>query len=94
MCNFEESDLIIATPLCEYNIGQYVQLLKDSPEKDVYNLSPMEIVRQFLTGLAFLHHQTDPIVHGNLKPSNIFVDVHGVVRLAEFGINKVLNVQN
>ncbi|ERL94196.1 hypothetical protein D910_11477 [Dendroctonus ponderosae] len=90
VCTFEESDLIIATPLCEYNIGQYVQLLKDSPEKDVYDLSPMEIVRQFLTGLAFLHHQPEPIVHGNLKPSNIFVDIHGVVRLAEFGINKLI----
>lgn len=54
----------------------------------------MEIVRQFLNGLAFLHERAEPVVHGNLKPSNIFVDINGVIRLAEFGINKVLNRNN
>lgn len=89
LCEYEENDLILATPLCEYNIGQYVLLLKENAEKNIFNLNQMEIVRQFLNGLAFLHQRLEPIVHGNLKPSNIFVDIHGVVRLAEFGINKV-----
>jgi len=88
-CEYEQNDLILATPLCEYNIGQYVLLLNESTDNNVFNLTHMEIVRQFLNGLAFLHQRAEPIVHGNLKPSNIFVDINGVVRLAEFGINKV-----
>lgn len=88
-CEYEQNDLILATPLCEYNIGQYVLLLNDSTNSKVFTLTHMEIVRQFLNGLAFLHERAVPIVHGNLKPSNIFVDINGVIRLAEFGINKV-----
>ncbi|XP_050310661.1 uncharacterized protein LOC126746447 isoform X2 [Anthonomus grandis grandis] len=90
-CDYEENKLIVATPLCEYNIGQYVLLLKENAEKVVFeHLTQMEIIKQFLNGLAFLHQQPVPIIHGNLKPSNIFIDIHGVVRLAEFGINKAL----
>lgn len=84
-CDYDLNELIIATPLCEYNIGQYVMLMKRNPT----NLSAPEVVRQFLTGLLFLHDRPEPIIHGNLKPSNIFVDINGVVKVAEFGIHRV-----
>ncbi|XP_066145243.1 uncharacterized protein [Euwallacea fornicatus] len=90
ICDYDESDLILATPLCEYNIGQYVLMLKESSKNNIFHLAHMDIVRQILNGLAFLHQRAEAIVHGNLKPSNIFVDINGVVRLAEFGINRAL----
>ncbi|KAL1490950.1 hypothetical protein ABEB36_011618 [Hypothenemus hampei] len=91
VCDFDRNDLILATPLCEYNIGQYIVLMNEgNAKKNVFKLTNAEIVQQFLIGLAFLHQRSDPIVHGNLKPSNIFVNMQGVVRLAEFGINKAL----
>ncbi|XP_066252974.1 uncharacterized protein [Euwallacea similis] len=90
ICDYDENDLILATPLCEYNIGQYVLMLNESSENNIFHLTHMDIVKQVLNGLAFLHQRAEAIVHGNLKPSNIFVDINGVVRLAEFGINRAL----
>lgn len=85
-CNYEENELVLATPLCEYNMGEYVMFMKQSP--NMY-LKSIDIVKQFLAGLRFLHDRGDPIVHGNLKPSNIFIDLNGTVRIAEFGMHKV-----
>ncbi|XP_076253408.1 uncharacterized protein LOC143191856 isoform X2 [Rhynchophorus ferrugineus] len=89
-CDYDDNDLVLATPLCEYNISQYVLLLKENADKRPFNLNHIDIIRQFLNGLAYLHQQPEPIVHGNLKPSNIFVDVNGTVRLGEFGVSKAL----
>lgn len=47
------------------------------------------IIREILTGLAFLHSRA--IVHRDLKPSNVLVDVEGHMKLADFGISRVLN---
>lgn len=44
---------------------------------------------QFAAGLHYLHVQKPPIVHGNLKPSNIFVNATGTIKIAEFGISVV-----
>ncbi|KAI4461304.1 ire1-related [Holotrichia oblita] len=85
-CDYDANELILATPLCEYNVGQYLMLMKQNQT----NLSALEVVKQFLTGLLFLHDRVDPIVHGNLKPSNIFIDMNGVVKIAEFGIHRAL----
>ncbi|KRT81642.1 protein kinase, partial [Oryctes borbonicus] len=85
-CDYDTNELIIATPLCEYNVGQYLMLMKQNQT----NLSALDVVKQFLTGLLFLHDRVDPIVHGNLKPSNIFIDMNGVVKIAEFGIHRAL----
>ena len=47
------------------------------------------IIKEILTGLAFLHSRA--IVHRDLKPSNVLVDVEGHMKLADFGISRVLN---
>lgn len=86
-CDYEDNDLILATPLCEYNIGEYMMYIRQNTQIPV--LSTSMVVCQFLSGLKFLHEFKEPIVHGNLKPSNIFVDLCGVVRIAEFGIHRV-----
>lgn len=85
-CDFDNNELIIATPLCEYNMGQYVMLMK---QNNKLTLTSTDIVRQLLTGIMYLHTQTEAIIHGNLKPSNIFIDSNDVVRVAEFGTHKV-----
>lgn len=86
-CDYEENELVLATPLCEYNIGEYMMYIRQNTQIPV--LSSNMVVHQFLAGLKFLHEFKEPIVHGNLKPSNIFVDLHGIVRIAEFGIHRV-----
>lgn len=86
-CDYDHNELILAAPLCEYNIGQYIMMMKQGRKS---LLSSLDIVIQFLRGVLFLHEQNpNPIVHGNLKPSNIFVDLNHNVKVAEFGIHQV-----
>ena len=47
------------------------------------------MIKEILCGLKFLHDQG--ILHRDLKPSNVLVDVDGHMRLADFGISRVLN---
>ncbi len=69
--------------LCEQQLDEYV----GSP----YNLqiNCRRMIKEVLTGLKCLHNQG--ILHRDLKPSNVLVDVEGHMRLADFGISRVLN---
>ncbi|KAF1336146.1 Camkk/camkk-meta protein kinase, partial [Globisporangium splendens] len=46
------------------------------------------VVLQVVLGLAYLHEQK--IVHGDIKPQNILVGDHDVVKIADFGISQSL----
>ncbi|XP_046746473.1 uncharacterized protein LOC124411423 [Diprion similis] len=81
------ADVIIGTPLCEYNLGEYLMYLKIGKGLEERSLV---LVKQFLVGLYFLHNNDVPVVHGNIKPSNLMIDRAGVLRLAEFGLWKSL----
>ncbi|XP_017777099.1 PREDICTED: uncharacterized protein LOC108563053 [Nicrophorus vespilloides] len=87
LCAYESNFLVVATPLCEYNLGQYVLKMKQSQMK----ICRFNLIKQILSGLMYLHDHDEPIVHGNLKPSNVFITLNGTVRLAEFGIHKALS---
>jgi serine/threonine-protein kinase len=56
------------------------------------------IVERVLTALAYAHNfrddgnQATPIVHRDVSPSNILLDWSGGVKIADFGIAKVLGV--
>ncbi|XP_028395452.1 serine/threonine-protein kinase TNNI3K-like isoform X2 [Dendronephthya gigantea] len=47
------------------------------------------MIREILSGLEFLHCKG--ILHRDLKPSNVLVDIEGRMKLADFGISRVLN---
>uniref|UniRef100_A0A0D9WUZ1 mitogen-activated protein kinase kinase kinase n=1 Tax=Leersia perrieri TaxID=77586 RepID=A0A0D9WUZ1_9ORYZ len=61
--------------------------------KQHYGAMTESVVRNFtrhiLRGLAFLHGQR--IMHRDIKGANLLVDVHGVVKLADFGMAKHLS---
>ena len=71
--------------LCEKTLHEHVhshtieQLREHGPR----------MIKEILCGLQFLHDQG--ILHRDLKPSNVLVDVDGQMRLADFGISRVLN---
>jgi len=46
--------------------------------------------RQVLTGLSHLHHQG--IMHRNLKPDNLFLDLNGTVKLGDFTTTRMLDI--
>ena len=48
------------------------------------------IITEILNGLCTLHSGQERILHMDLKPENILVDNCGHMRLADFGISKIL----
>ncbi|MBX7165521.1 MAG: serine/threonine protein kinase [Pirellulales bacterium] len=48
----------------------------------------MQLVEQVCEGLAFAHRQG--IVHRDIKPENILLDAAGMVKIADFGIAKMV----
>ncbi|XP_026189312.1 uncharacterized protein LOC113146188 isoform X2 [Mastacembelus armatus] len=71
--------------LCEYTLEEYVE--KYFP---VDRQSVVKLVHQVLESLKVLHCQNPPILHRDLKPQNILIDVTGRARLADFGISRRL----
>ena len=46
----------------------------------------MQIAHDMAEGLAYLHPS---VVHRDLKPQNILLDVNGRAKIADFGISRV-----
>ena len=76
-----------ATPL-HYFIMEFV----DGPNlRQAGRLSPrvaMEIIPQICTALQFAHDEG--IVHRDIKPENVLLDKKGRVKIADFGLAKIL----
>ncbi len=67
-------------------------LMVETKEKGNY-LSEGEVLNwsnQLSDALAYLHHQTPPIVHRDIKPGNLKLTPNGVLKLVDFGLVKVL----
>ncbi|KAG9048473.1 hypothetical protein FS837_012782 [Tulasnella sp. UAMH 9824] len=45
-------------------------------------------VREIAEGLRYLHEQTPPIIHGDLKTTNVFVTGDNVVKIKDFGCSR------
>lgn len=89
MCGY----MFLYTRLCDYNLDEYLRALKDRTKKDNLGISSdlkAFLIGQLLQGLCTLHITCQPpVVHGNLKPSNVLVDAGGTVKLTDFGVHKV-----
>lgn len=67
--------------------------LEDLMEESESFLDETDVSRwaiQICGVLAYLHlHKPDPIIFRDLKPSNVMLDLHGNIRMVDFGIAKV-----
>ncbi|XP_028415832.1 probable serine/threonine-protein kinase ireA [Dendronephthya gigantea] len=71
--------------LCEKTLDKYVCSLST----DHLQRHGRKMIKDIFAGLAFLHGEG--ILHRDLKPKNVLVDVGGCMKLADFGISRVLN---
>ena len=85
----EQSDknyLFLILDLCEETLADFV---RRSSLPDLTKIAA-DIIRQVLKGLADLHGDPNPILHRDMKPSNILRDVQGNWLLTDFGISRIL----
>ncbi|CAB4043063.1 serine threonine- kinase endoribonuclease ire-1-like isoform X1, partial [Paramuricea clavata] len=77
--------MYLIVDLCEETLKEHVE------SKTIEHLRQYgpRMIKEILRGLEFLHDQG--ILHRDLKPLNVLVDIEGHMRLADFGISRVLN---
>eukprot|EP00742_Colponemidia_sp_Colp-10_P008943 GILJ01009717.1.p1 GENE.GILJ01009717.1~~GILJ01009717.1.p1 ORF type:complete len:625 (-),score=66.37 GILJ01009717.1:106-1980(-) len=59
---------------------------------------PLDMKTRFILdavkGLAFLHSHQPPIVHGDIKSLNMLIDSEGVLKLADFGESRFVELES
>ena len=84
-CLNDATFVYIVLDLCEETLREHVRTQRLEYLQD----HGPRMIKQILSGIEFLHSQK--ILHRDLKPSNVLVDLEGHMRLADFGISRVLN---
>ena len=80
----------IVLELCEFSLKEYVHRVCAG---DQVPFNPRKIIKEILTGLDILHNKQGnegTILHRDLKPDNVLIDVEWSVRLADFGVSKTV----
>ncbi len=74
----------------EYIHGQTLtQWMHDNPRADINSVRPL--IEQIVAGVRAFHRQE--MIHQDLKPGNIMIDSHGVVKIIDFGSTKIAGIQ-
>jgi serine/threonine-protein kinase CTR1 len=81
-------DLMIVTEFA--GNGSLCDLLHDKGEILEWDVT-ISISEQTALGMNWLHHHKPVILHRDLKTANILLDSNMVVKLADFGISKILS---
>ena len=81
----------IVLELCEFSLTEYVSRVSKG-DQIPWPFDSQKIIKEILTGLETLHKRgyrdEEMILHRDLKPDNVLVDVEGCIRLADFGVSK------
>ncbi|XP_048048563.1 sensor for unfolded proteins in the ER ire1-like [Megalobrama amblycephala] len=87
--DFAEDDNFgyLALHLCEYTLEEYIRehLPDNSSEK---TLVLKKLVKEVLCSLQVLHQPKTNILHRDIKPQNVLIDIHEKARLSDFGISR------
>jgi serine/threonine-protein kinase len=75
--------------VAEYVSGQDIgTMLKSAPDGRLSEQFTVEVVGQLLRALNYAHRRG--VIHRDIKPSNILITQEGVVKVADFGIARVI----
>ena len=50
----------------------------------------VNICKQILEGLIYLHSHNPVLVHRDIKPSNVLIDNNNIIELCDFGLTRIL----
>ncbi|KAL6490572.1 hypothetical protein MHYP_G00009170 [Metynnis hypsauchen] len=91
--DFAEDELFgyLVLQLCEYTLEEYIQ--DHLPEDSSEQLAILKkISKEVLCSLRVLHSEDIKVLHRDIKPQNVLIDITGKARLADFGISRRLNL--
>jgi serine/threonine protein kinase len=81
---------LIVLEYCEYgDLWQYIQHLREEG-RPLSLLKKLEIIFDVASAVAWLHCMQHPVLHGDLKASNVLIDKHGRAKVSDFGISTIL----
>ncbi|KAK2916802.1 hypothetical protein Q8A67_001176 [Cirrhinus molitorella] len=78
----------LANQLCEYDLEEYMKSLRQSEQNNEKETTLRSIMKDMLHGLQVLHHAD--VIHRDIKPGNVLIDLEKTARLADFGISRKL----
>eukprot|EP00002_Diphylleia_rotans_P024965 TRINITY_DN4929_c0_g1_i6.p1 TRINITY_DN4929_c0_g1~~TRINITY_DN4929_c0_g1_i6.p1 ORF type:complete len:329 (-),score=51.88 TRINITY_DN4929_c0_g1_i6:165-1151(-) len=79
-CDRNPNDLYLALEYMDYNLADMIQELRDRFKYEDIKCC----LRQILKGIQYLH--SIHVLHRDIKPPNILVNIHGLVKLSDFGL--------
>lgn len=72
----------------EYVEGQSLSAIQEQARKPLAERKVITWISQVCDALSYLHNQTPPIIHRDIKPGNIRITPDGKAVLVDFGIAK------
>ena len=81
----DDTFMYLISDLCEEALEKHVELQTTEHLRE----NGPRMIKQILCGLQFLHD--NGILHRDLKPSKVLVDKDGFMKLADFGLSRILN---
>ncbi|SPJ11661.1 serine/threonine protein kinase, putative [Plasmodium sp. DRC-Itaito] len=86
-----ENNYKIVIMLMEYcERGNLLNIFEKNKEK-IKEIHIVNILKDIITGLCFLHNQEIPIIHRDIKLENILCDKNGVYKICDFCSHSISN---